>query len=123
MNRLWRANTIRPLTLKYSSLIKLGSCGWIIGFLSRLIVYSATWQIKRVLLTVFILGTSIIRVKANDKDEQNSFGDGYGDVGYFLAAPSEYFNIDRVTGELTVKADLDREQARGYLFSLLQMNA
>ena len=68
-------------------------------------------------LTVFILGTSIIRVKANDKDERNAFGDGYGDVGYFLAAPSEYFNIDRVTGELTVKADLDREQATGVAFS------
>ena len=42
-------------------------------------------------------------------DGSNSFGDGYGDIGYFLKPESEYFNINKVTGEITVKADLDRE--------------
>lgn len=42
-------------------------------------------------------------------DAKNSFGDGYGDIGYALKPESEYFNINKVTGEITVKADLDRE--------------
>ena len=59
-----------------------------------------------------------MQVKANDADKQDGYGRqamGYGDIGYFLPAKSEFFRIDRLTGKIYVnKEGLDREKSTEY---------
>ena len=52
----------------------------------------------------------MVKVTATDLDEKNDFGDGYGDIAYFLKPDSQFFTIDRDSGIIEVRADLDREK-------------
>ena len=52
----------------------------------------------------------MVKVTATDLDEKNEFGDGYGDIAYYLKPDSQFFTIDKKSGIIAVRADLDREK-------------
>lgn len=58
-------------------------------------------------------GETVTQVKAIDKDKGKN-----GEVEYFLAYGSNYFNINNATGVITTKYTLDREKQKRYIVAV-----